>query len=276
MTDFLAGLAAGTAACYVGHPFDTVKTLIQLEPARFNSSATTCLRTVVRQHGLAAMYRGVSLPLASSALVNGVIFQITEDTFKRLKGPDEVEKKFDERRLLAGGLAGVLQSFIVSPLDLLKCRMQAMRIKQQQQQQKLESLRDTFKRTSFKELLYNGLMFTMLRDAPAYALYFYFFYGIKTTYNLQEPVAVSDLFKFDTLFLATTGGLCGCLGWILCYPVDVLKSRKQVTGRSVKLASLEPGWWYRGISPALVRTFPVNMVRFTVYLLVKNNLNLKF
>lgn len=282
MSDFIAGLAAGTASTYVGHPFDTVKTLLQISPKKYNSSALHCARLIVNDHGLRALYRGVTLPVTCSAINNGLIFHISESIFRQLQGSEyEREEGFDSRRFYSGAVAGVAQSFVTSPFELVKCKMQSMRVKQlehltnstKNSSNKLESLAQTCRKIPLQELAHNGLVYTILRDSPAYGLYFYFFHGIKHTYQLKEPHVVSDLAHFDTWFLAFTGGLCGCLGWVVCYPVDVLKSRKQVCGATPKMLELPSGWWYRGLAPTMLRTFPVNMVRFTVYLLVKNNLD---
>jgi len=282
MSDFVAGFTAGTASCYVGHPFDTIKTLLQLTPEQFNRSAIKCGQTVIRDHGIRALYRGVTLPVTCSALTNAIIFEASERTFRGLANQDGRAENdgFDHRRLMSGVVAGFMQAFFTSPFDLVKCRMQAMRLQQltdlgkgsvTNEGRPLESLREIVQRLRLRDI-HVGLLYTILRDAPAFGLYFYFFHGIKNLYQLKEPQTLSDLAKYDTWFLACTGGLCGCIGWIVSYPIDVLKSQKQVYGRTPKISSLLPGWWYRGLAPTLFRTIPVNMVRFTVYLFVKNNL----
>lgn len=282
MTDFLAGFIAGTTSCYVGHPFDTIKTLLQLNPQRYNGSAVNCFQSIIREHGVKALYRGVTLPAACSAITNGLMFQAAEVCYDKLNaGKATGATGFETNRFLGGCASGLLGSFVVSPFETVKCRMQAMRIQQlealtvsgkRQTVKSLESLGQTVQRISMSELCHGGLIYTILRDTPAFGLYFYIFYGLKNKYNLQEPRHVSDLAKFDTWFLSIAGGLGASTAWIVCYPIDVLKSQKQVFGKTPPLSQLAPGWWYRGLAPTLLRTVPVNMVRFTVYLFVKNNL----
>jgi len=118
-----------------------------------------------------------------------------------------------------------------------------------------------------RQLLTDGLLFTILRDTPAFGVYFFVFYGLKSKFKLEEPKGLQDFTKMSTYLLAILGGFCGCLGWLVSYPFDVLKSRKQT---NLNNKALSKDWWYKGIAPTLTRTFPVNMVRFTVFLLVKN------
>lgn len=284
MSDFFAGLVAGTASCYVGHPFDTVKTLLQLSPEKYQSSAQNCVRTVVKEHGARALYRGVTLPVVCSSISNGLIFQVSEKVYTNLNtDPATKERGFNQYRFLSGVCAGFAQSFIAAPFELVKCRMQFMRVRHMEaltrdgkrhivQDKNLESFSQIARKLTPSELAHSGLLYTILRDAPAFGLYFYCFHGIKTTYDLREPCQLSDLATLDTWILAVTGGLCGCIGWIVSYPIDVLKSQKQVYGRTPRVDKLKAGWWYRGLAPTLLRTIPVNMVRFIVYLFVKNNL----
>ena len=74
-TDLLSGFAGGVALCLVGHPFDTLKVLMQLQPASYPSLASAASQTVSK-HGLGGLYRGVGSPLIGNGLYNAVQFAV--------------------------------------------------------------------------------------------------------------------------------------------------------------------------------------------------------
>ena len=83
-------------------------------------------------------------------------------------------------------------------------------------------------------------------------------------------------FSSPVLPMLISGALAGASSWLSCYPVDVVKSVIQTQhspGRSVRMLPISRelyargGWraFFRGLSPTLVRSVPVNAVTFTVY-----------
>lgn len=113
--------------------------------------------------------------------------------------------------------------------------------------------------------IFRGFGSTVLRDAPAFGIYF---------------ASYEQLVRHGTggpLHLMAAGGLAGVLSWLFSYPCDVVKSRLQVDGmtRPRKYA----GFWdcavksyrsegtaafTRGLNSTLVRAFPTNAAIFAV------------
>jgi hypothetical protein len=52
---FLAGTASGTTKCLVGHPFDTIKTRLQTNPAF--SGPWECLSRTLKLEGVRGLYK---------------------------------------------------------------------------------------------------------------------------------------------------------------------------------------------------------------------------
>jgi hypothetical protein len=68
--EFVAGGVGGMAGVLTGHPLDTLRIRLQ-QPQPHHSTASAVLRGILRADGPAALYRGMSAPLAS------VAFQVT-------------------------------------------------------------------------------------------------------------------------------------------------------------------------------------------------------
>ena len=80
MGDFIAGCVAGFSSTLVGHPFDTIKTRLQIYPEKY-SSARDCFRDVLKNEGPTALYRGMVSPLFGNLFVNGAIFWVNETVY---------------------------------------------------------------------------------------------------------------------------------------------------------------------------------------------------
>ena len=68
------------AAPHTGHPFDTIKVLMQMQPDKYGS-AVAATRDTIKQHGLSGLYRGVGAPLIGNGFYNAVQFAV----FSRVK-----------------------------------------------------------------------------------------------------------------------------------------------------------------------------------------------
>ena len=93
-----------------------------------------------------------------------------------------------------------------------------------------------------------------------------------------RQIRKDDLSPVETMFCGGVAGLCF---WTCIFPLDVIKSRIQVRGETggllgvgrQTLAREGVGALYRGIAPALIRTFPANAALFTAYEFSKRTLS---
>ena len=74
VVDYLAGVAGGVAVCFVGHPFDTIKTRLQTSPSGFYQGTMDCVRKTVRKEGFAGFYSGVMSPLVGQMFFRAFSF----------------------------------------------------------------------------------------------------------------------------------------------------------------------------------------------------------
>jgi len=114
--------------------------------------------------------------------------------------------------------------------------------------------------------LTRGFGITVLREVPAFGVYFGSYELMIRTFGESTPV------------ILTGGGIAGILSWIFTYPQDVIKSRLQADGFGVSRqykstfhclqASFQaegPTCFVRGIGSTVIRAFPMNAVTFGVY-----------
>ena len=118
--ELIYGSVAGLFLCIGGHPFDTLKTRIQMDNSKFFPT----VRNIYLHEGLGGYYKGASAPLVCVPLVNAIIFATYEVTKKALQIWQNKEQLglFDFG--VAGACAGVVSTTIVTPIELVKCKMQ--------------------------------------------------------------------------------------------------------------------------------------------------------
>lgn len=113
------------AGVVVGHPLDTVKIRLQTQEARnpLYKGTADCLRSILMKEGIRGIYRGVASPLVGVAGINAIVFGIYGQAQRQMSNADSLKS-----HALAGGVAGLFQSFICSPMELAKSRLQVRKI----------------------------------------------------------------------------------------------------------------------------------------------------
>jgi hypothetical protein len=105
------------------------------------------------------------------------------------------------------------------------------------------------------KLLTMGLKETVIREVPFNIIYFPLYH----------------LFKQNDIPLA--GGFAGTLSWILIYPLDVIKTLKQIPDKNISVSFLWKHYgikgFYNGIFPTILRAFPTHLVTLQVYELIR-------
>jgi len=186
---------------------------------------------------------------------------------------------------LAGAGSGIVSSIITTPTELIKIRQQCL------------LTRTSASRVAFQIFrengiagLYRGIVVTALRDC-GYGAYFA---AYEATCRYFSTASTQP--SWPALLLA--GGIAGIAGWLVTFPLDVVKTRMQgsqptpnILSTSTPLLSQESivladrvnpyrtmlstaihsyrtegiGVFFRGLSPTLIRAVPVNMVTFATF-----------
>lgn len=218
----------------------------------------------------------MSSPMAGLAAVNAIVFGVYGNIVRSTSSTNSLQAQF-----LAGSAAGLVQSFVTSPMELAKTRMQLQGQdnvhKAFWQRNKviyknpLDCLIKAFKIEGVRGL-YRGLGCTILRDAPGFGVYF-------SGYEYLTGKVTDSKGNVNTLSLLAVGGLAGVMSWVVIYPVDVVKSRLQADGMSggekkykglldcVRKSYKSEGYkgFTKGLNSTIIRAFPTNAATFAVF-----------
>ena len=126
-----------------------------------------CFTSIVRHEGVRGVFHGLSSPLVGGALETGVnyaVFAKTMDALRDVPGPLAVPA--------SAATAGFFLSFLVSPAELIKCRMQLGAMDASHSYTgPLDCARQVVRSEGWAGL-WRGLGATMLREMPGNAIYF--------------------------------------------------------------------------------------------------------
>jgi solute carrier family 25 carnitine/acylcarnitine transporter 20/29 len=239
---------------------------------------------------MAGLYRGFSLPLLGTIAETATLF-CTNGYLKRLlltNGDLPPGAELPMRYVLAAGAGtGLAVSFVLTPIELVKCRMQVQGLGSFGFRRYAGPL-DCLVRSTREEglrVLYRGHVATMLRETPGTACWFG---AYESFLRFMIPVGGrrEDL---SALTIVTAGALGGVMYWAAMYPSDTVKSVMQTdpgdykggaAGGAVGKSAQQPTFMstlrgiysktglrglYAGVTPTMVRAVPSNAVIFLVY-----------
>ena len=127
--DLSAGSVAGTACVYAGQPFDTIKVKMQVSPHLYRSTLQ-CLKDMTKKDGFKGFYAGATPALLAQVGENAVIFLCygqCQKIVQFIAGKKSASDLNAFHHACSGSLAAFLGSFVLCPLELIKCRLQTAR-----------------------------------------------------------------------------------------------------------------------------------------------------
>ncbi|GAA5854078.1 hypothetical protein JCM8547_008217 [Rhodosporidiobolus lusitaniae] len=140
LKDIGYGSAAGIASRLFEHPFDLTKVRLQSQPIdrppRFKGPVDCMLQTY-RNEGLLAFWRGVSMPVGGAMAENATLFVVYNQSQALLHrlypvapppSPNDPPPVSIPHVAAAAALAGAAASFVLTPVELVKCKMQVQNI----------------------------------------------------------------------------------------------------------------------------------------------------
>jgi ornithine carrier protein len=128
--DITFGSIAGMVSKVFEHPFDLTKVRLQAQvldsTARF-SGPIDCLKTTWKKEGIRGLYRGLPAPIVGAMVENASLFLSYSEiqNLIRFVNSQPLSQPLSIPQLaLAGGGAGAITSFLLTPIELVKCKMQ--------------------------------------------------------------------------------------------------------------------------------------------------------
>jgi len=293
LQDLIAGGIAGSMSVFIGHPFDTYK--VRLQTSIISSPGTAAFG------GVNSLFRGMGPPLSTAVAVNALIFssygassRIWDDYFHRRNNGTLENTRL--KAFTCGAFAGACQAIIICPTDHIKCRLQVQHgigCKDHIFKGPFDAT-DKILSSSGLRGLYRGFCCTMIREVPAFGLYFSAYDSVKRSVtnflearDKKRANGIGGSTQYNQLgdqpnhswaASAIAGGFSGASSWALIYPIDVIKTRIQTLPIDVPIEKRrmlyvgrhiisQHGWrfLFRGLGVTLVRAVPVNGIIFPVY-----------
>lgn len=288
LKDIVYGSTAGIVGKFIEYPFDTVKVRLQSQPdglpLRY-SGPLDCFKQSFRQDGFAGLYRGISAPLVGAAVETSSLFfsyRLAQEAVQATLLPTSDPLPLSAL-IACGAASGAFTSLLLTPIELVKCKMQVPTI-------------DT--RTGIPRLpragaiiasvyahhgplgFWHGQLGTLIRETGGSAAWFGSYEAVKAASRRvrgisspEESIPVSDQML--------AGAAAGMSYNFIFYPADTIKSRMQTeeVGIAGAGATRRTFWstgqalWkqhglrglYRGCGITVARSAPSSAFIFTIY-----------
>ena len=186
----------------------------------------------------------------------------------------------------SGGFAGFMASFILTPVELVKCQLQVANLASKTVNHSYSSvIGDTLRRRGVVGL-WNGLGSTMVREVVGTLIWF----GAYEYVNEYFSTTKQPFIKNKDLQLLFSGAMAGVLFNFSMFPVDTIKSNIQTHDilssgtqhhhkatdfwKEMRKLCLKPGGvmnLYNGLGITMIRCIPANALIFYTYELLKRN-----
>ncbi|GAM28899.1 hypothetical protein SAMD00019534_120750, partial [Acytostelium subglobosum LB1] len=280
----IAGSFSGMAEETAGYPLDLIKTRIQVH-ANPNVSFINVFKELIQKEGFVGMFRGLSSPLLAAAMASAIQFT----TFEKVNLKIETyypQVSSTVRYLTSGATAGLFQSFVICPVDVIKSRMMIQGMGHGHGGGggghggggTLALAKSIFKENGIRGF-YTGFTATLLRDVPGTAIFFATYVGLKQKLGVEEHGKSHS--ARDVLAILLAGGLAGSAYRSSTHCFDIAKTLIQTQTTTPKykgtldclrqlVARDGIKGLFRGYIPTVVRSFPANAAGFMVYELVQN------
>ena len=254
LNEVLAGGTAGACATAIGHPLDCVKVHMQSRADLRGLSTISVAASMLKSDGPGIFFRGIAAPLASSLIINSVMFVAFEHAQQQGLSP-----------LAAGVASGVAQAFLTTPMDWIKIQ------KQLGATALLPALRTR------PLAVMNGHAMNLAREAVFTAFYL----GLYT--HIRAMAAPADGGAPPLAVVALASSATGALAWLASYPFDVVKSVQQASAAGSAASRIDAAvrtvhkraglaGFYRGALASTARAMLVTSSRLVVYESIKSRL----
>ena len=265
----LAGIIARTASA----PLDRVKLLFQvqaMEGAGVSSTAYTgvgqAFAKIYREEGILAFWRGNGVnvirvaPYAAAQLSSN-------DLYKKMLTPEGGSLGLKER-LAAGAAAGMTGTALTHPLDTIRLRLALPN-------HGYKGIGDAFVTVARHEgvgALYKGLVPTLAGIAPYAAINF-------ASYDVAKKLYYGENGKQDPISNLFVGGASGTFSATVCYPLDTIRRRMQMKGKTYAgMGDAFATIWrnegmkgfFKGWTANTLKVVPQNSIRFVSYEVLKS------
>ncbi|KAL4915433.1 mitochondrial carrier domain-containing protein [Aspergillus aurantiobrunneus] len=288
--DIVFGSIAGMIGKVIEYPFDTVKVRLQSQPDHLPLryyGPLDCFRQSFHTEGLRGLYRGISAPMAGAAVENSSLFfsyRVVQDVL-RFTYYSSTEPLPFPALLFSGAASGSITSLALTPIELIKCKMQVpSETPDARAPGPLKLVVSVFRQDGVLGF-WRGQMGTLIRETGGGAAWFGGYEGVSALFrSSQHSLSTMNGSEVETTISLYQQMLAGAAAGIsynfLFYPADTIKSRLQTEDiKNTSFAKRQTFWsagkalWqqqglrglYRGCGITCARSAPSSAFIFTVF-----------
>lgn len=282
LNEVFVGSVAGAIGKVVEFPFDTIKVRLQysqsLPHPLYNSALHAITKTYKDEGLLQGFYKGMKAPLFGAALEASCLFfsyNLAQDFVKIAQGKKLTDNLHIPEKLACGAISGICTSFVLTPIELLKCKFQVENLKNIQNKDKQSSILKIAKKLYNEQgikSLFKGQIATMVRECGGSMAWFgnyeiVLYYFAKSS---NDP----DNYKPKIYQLMIAGASAGIGYNCTLFPVDTIKSIMQSNDKpGLTFLSITKQIWnksgirgfYSGMGVTMIKTIPTSALMFIVY-----------
>lgn len=281
---------AGIVGKYIEYPFDTIKVRLQSQPDGVPLRYTgplDCFRQSLQSDGFRSLYRGISAPLAGAAVETSSLFfsyRIVKNLLQSTVYSDSDALPFSGL-LISGAASGAFTSVLLTPIELVKCKMQVPSNSfSGAKPGPLKILATVFRHHGIFGL-WRGQMGTLIRETGGSAAWFGSYEGVSALFrksssrhqHLSEKDDAGDI-PLALWQQMLAGAAAGVSYNFIFYPADTIKSRMQT--EDIALSGGKRSFWnvgkslwqqqglkglYRGCGITVARSAPSSAFIFAIY-----------
>ncbi|CAG7930614.1 unnamed protein product [Penicillium olsonii] len=286
LKDIVFGSTAGMAGKLIEYPFDTVKVRLQSQPETLPlryKGPLDCFRQSFQADGFRGLYRGISAPMTGAAVETSCLFfsyRLIQDTLRATVYPNMEHLPFPAL-IASGALSGSVTSLALTPIELVKCKMQVPAESASLKPAGPMTIITTIFRQEGVIGFWRGQMGTLIRETGGSAAWFGGYEGVSSlfrSYNQKHTQPADSLALHQQMIAGATAGISYNF---LFYPADTIKSRMQtedisrlpVSAQRQTFWSVTKALWrqqglkgmYRGCGITCARSAPSSAFIFSVY-----------
>lgn len=258
-----AGQAAGMFGILCSHPFDTLKTRMQVETYKSFTDAT---KTIIKKEGARSLYRGMVYPFLGFGTIFSIAFGVNGTTTDYIR-QQHVDPNYQLNlweMMGCGALAGSASSIPRTAIERVKCWSQVHKIGT------WAATKHLIKTQGMKRGPFYGVMITQYREVPQFMVYYPIY---EFCVRLLAPGKKKS--EMSTMVTWLSGASAGVGCWLLNYPTDVVKTRMQSAEPGIyssfiqcaRVTYAEGGWriFFRGLVPTCIRAVFLHSGIFVMY-----------
>lgn len=268
LRDILNGSIAGALGKIIEYPFDTVKVRLQTQEAHMFPTTWSCIRYTYEREGiLRGFFQGIGSPICGAAMENAVLFVSYNQCAQLLDRETSCSPL--QQIILSGAFAGSCASLVLTPVELIKCRLQVSNLETGKPTKIIPTIKNVLQERGFWGL-WQGQSGTLIRELFG-GITWFSTYELMKDYLLHRHEDGGADGNSKTWELLVSGASAGLAFNASIFPADTLKSRMQTEqigllkcARKI-LAQAGLGGFYRGLGITLTRAVPANAVVFYTY-----------